>query len=271
MMFNPTFARIGTLSFAALLLAGCSAMTPGPMTAVQPVSTAPRAGNVYLVRGWIGIFSTGIDALGQKVTAAGLHGQVFQEDQWRTLAATIADKYRTVRAPEPLVLVGHSYGADDIVRIARELESHDIPVDLLVTIDPTTPPRVPKNVRLCYNLYQSNLLDAMPFLRGIPLEADPGFTGKLQNINIRTDRPDLVDGKVDHFNIEKKETIHRETLKQILAICPPREQWTAARPPRLAPMTTVAQVRTVSVPAPSTRPSAAAATPGGAKLLSSSK
>jgi hypothetical protein len=110
----------------------------------------------------------------------------------------------------------------------------------------------------------------MPFLRGIPLEADPGFTGKLQNINIRTDRPDLVEGKVDHFNIEKKDTIHRETLKQILAICPPRQQWAAARPPRLAPMTTVAQVRTVSAPAPTTRPSAAAAVTRE-KLLSTSR
>jgi pimeloyl-ACP methyl ester carboxylesterase len=271
MMFNPTFARIAALALASLLMTGCSAMTPGPMTAVRPVSTAPRAGNVYLVRGWIGIFSTGIDALGQKVTGAGLHGQVFQEDQWRALAATIADKYRGVRDPEPLVLVGHSYGADDIVRIARELDAHDVPVDLLVTIDPTTPPRVPKNVRLCYNLYQSNLLDAMPFLRGIPLEADPGFAGQLRNVNIRTDRPDLVEGKVDHFNIEKKDTIHRETLRQILAVCPPRAQWAAARPPRLAPMTTVAQVRTVSAPAasPTTRPSAAADT--RARLLSSSK
>ena len=271
MMFNNTFARIAAASLASLLITGCSAMTPGPMTAVQPVSTAPRAGNVYLVRGWIGIFSTGIDALGQKVTGAGLHGQVFQEDQWRTLAATIADKYHGVPNPEPLVLVGHSYGADDIVRIARELDNHNIPVDLLVTIDPTTPPRVPKNVRLCYNLYQSNLLDAMPFLRGIPLEADPGFTGKLKNINIRTDRTDLLEGKVDHFNIEKKDTIHRETLKQILAICPPRAQWTAARAPHLAPMATVAQARTVAAPAPATRPSAAAVGRGATKLLSSSK
>src|SRR3954471_21336700 len=101
MMFNNTFARIAAFSLASLLIAGCSAMTPGSMTAVQPVSTAPRAGNVYLVRGWIGIFSTGIDTLGQKVAGAGLHGQVFQEDQWRTLAATIAEKYENVPAPEP--------------------------------------------------------------------------------------------------------------------------------------------------------------------------
>jgi hypothetical protein len=270
MMWVKTFTRITgfaiTTVFLTGLLTGCSAMTPGPMSAVQPVSTAPRAGNVYLVRGWIGIFSTGIDSLGQKVTAAGLRGQVFQEDQWRALAATIAQKYKGARDAEPLVLVGHSYGADDIVRISRELDAHGIPVDLLVTLDPTTPPRVPKNVRLCYNLYQSNLLDAMPFLRGIPLEAEPGFAGKLHNVNIRTDRPDLVEGKVDHFNIEKKDAIHRETLRQILSVCPPRAQWAAARG-RAAP-TNVAQAFAPVVPAATTRPSA---TVVGEKLLSTSK
>jgi hypothetical protein len=267
-MSFQTFTKLITGCGLALALLGCSAMTPGPMTAVRPVSTAPRAGNVYLLRGWIGIFSTGIDSLGQKVTAAGLHGQVFQEDQWRELAATIAQKYKAVRDPEPLVLVGHSYGADDIVRISRELDAHGIPVDLLVTIDPTTPPRVPKNVRLCYNLYQSNLLDAMPFLRGIPLEAEPDFRGRLHNVNIRIDRPDLVDGKVDHFNIEKKDTIHRETLRHILAVCPPRAQWAAARS-TVTPLN-VSQVPVALTPhVATTRPAAGPRLDG--KLLSTSR
>src|SRR5256885_1168203 len=100
------------------LLGGCSAMTPGRMQAVQAYSSAPRAGNVYLLRGWIGIFSTGIDRLGEKVNANGVKGEVFQDDQWRELAATIAEKYKTAPNAEPLVLVGHSYGADDIVGIA---------------------------------------------------------------------------------------------------------------------------------------------------------
>src|SRR5256885_10545115 len=144
-MLRNTFNHF--VAFAFIALTGCSAMTPGPMSAVAPVSSAPRAGNVYLLRGWIGIFSTGIDNLGIKVNQAGIHGQVFQEDQWRELAATIAKKYKGAKDPEPLILVGHSYGADDIVHIARELDKENVTVDLLVTIDPTTPPPVPPNVR----------------------------------------------------------------------------------------------------------------------------
>ena len=231
-------------------------MTPGSMGAVQPVSTAPRAGNVYLLRGWIGIFSTGIDNLGIKINRAGVHGQVFQDDQWHGLAATIIEKYKDVKDPEPLVLVGHSYGADDIIQIARELEKEHVAVDLLVTIDPTTPPPVPGNVRLCYNLYQPNLLDGMPFLRGIALKADPDFHGKLQNVNIRADRKDLLDGDVNHFNIEKKDKIHQEAIKQILAICPPRQQW-AATHRTLAPVAAAAKVAgPIANHTPSTRPTA---------------
>src|SRR3954469_22417206 len=216
-------------TFVLPFLTGCSipVVNPGSMDAVAPATDAPRAGTVYLVRGWLGVFSTGIDTLGDKVKAAGLHEAVYQEAQWRTLAETITKKYAGVRNPEPLVLVGHSYGADDIVAIARELEKSGIAVDLLVTIDPTTPPSVPANVRHVYNLYQPNAFDVLPVLRGIPLKADPDFKGRLENVNIRVDRRDLCDEDVNHFNIEKKDKIHAETLKQILAVCPPRMQWAA--------------------------------------------
>ena len=63
------------------------------------------------------------------------------------------------------MLIGHSYGADDVVRVARELDKSNVPVDLLVTLDPVTPPPVPKNVRHALNIYQSNgARDALPFL-----------------------------------------------------------------------------------------------------------
>jgi hypothetical protein len=232
-MFIQTFARFVAIALSAFLLlltsTGCSipVVNPGSMDAVQPLSKAPRAGNVYLVRGWLGVFSTGIDTLGDKVKAAGVQDAVYQEAQWRTLAAAITEKYKNVKDPEPLILVGHSYGADDVVAIARELDKEKIPVDLLLTIDATVPPAVPANVRRCYNLYQTGMLDALPFMRGVPLRADQEFKGKLQNVNIRVDRTDLLDDDVNHFNIEKKDKIHQEALKQILAICPPRNQWTA--------------------------------------------
>jgi hypothetical protein len=259
MMLHTIVATFIALFGLLLAGSGCSNVPNGDLTAVAPVSTAPRAGNVYLVRGWIGVFSTGIDTLSEKVNAAGVRGLVYQDVQWRSLAGTIAEKYKGARDPEPLILVGHSFGADDVVSIARELDRENVPVDLLVTIDPTTPPAVPKNVRLCYNLYKPGALDVLPMLRGIPLHAEPGFKGTLQNVNIRDERPDLLVGDVNHFNIEKKETIHREALRQILAVCPPRAVWASGH--RIAPGSQgpiMAAHNPTPQPGPATRPSVSA-------------
>jgi len=201
-------------------------MTPGKLSAVQTVSDKPRAGNVYLLRGWIGVFSHGIDQLTDKLEVAGVRARQYQDDQWSALANTIVKEYEGKKNAEPLILIGHSYGADDVVRIARRLDEKNIPVDLLITLDPVTPPAVPKNVRFAYDLYQSNgLWDKMPWLRGVAMRKADDNPNTLQNVDIRRDRPDLLDGSTDHFNIEKKERIHDEIIKQVMTVCPDRQTW----------------------------------------------
>lgn len=223
-----SWAILGAMLFLA---GGCKSMTPGKLERVRPDSDAPLAGNVYLLRGFIGIWSYGVDHLGQKIQEAGIRASVYQEDQWAKLAETIIQRYRGAPAPEPLVLIGHSYGADDTLRIARRLEEHQIPVDLIVTLDPVTPPKVPRNVRLCYNIFQSNLLDTMPFFRGVPLETEDPAGANLQNLNIRADRRDLLEPGTDHFNIEKNPRVHAEVIKKLQEFCPPRTAWVARKPP----------------------------------------
>jgi pimeloyl-ACP methyl ester carboxylesterase len=215
----------------SLLATGCLTPPGGAMSAVTPVSDQPRVGNVYLLRGFIGIFSTGIDDLGKKINGNGMRAVVYQDDQWSRLADTIAEKYRAHPDHEPIALVGHSYGADDVVRIARKLDAANIPVDLLVTLDPVTPPSVPRNVKTCLNLYQSNgVMDNLPWLRGIPLSREEGSLSVVINANIRTERPDLWEAPLDHFNIEKKPLVHDEIVKHLLTVCIPRAEWTAGRP-----------------------------------------
>lgn len=222
---------MGWLAVAAVIAVasvGCSSMKPGSMAAVQPVSDSPRAGNVYLLRGWIGIFSTGIDNLTEKVNEAGVRAHVYQDDQWKSLGNTIVQKYRNEVTHEPIVLVGHSYGADDVIRIARILQRENIEVELLVTLDPVTPPKVPGNVKTAVNLYRSNgVFDTMPFLRGVAVTVDDPPPAKLVQYDIRTERQDLMEPGTDHFNIEKKGKIHDEVVKHVLSACPPRAVWVA--------------------------------------------
>ncbi len=210
---------------------GCAkSPRPGDLAYVQPTSDRPRAGNVYLLRGFIGVFSQGIDRLTRQINETGTRAVVYQDDQWAVLARRIVEQYRDADDTEPLVLIGHSYGADDVVRIARELDKSNVRVDLLVTLDPVTPPPVPKNVRHCINIYQPNgVWDTVPFFRGVALRPEPGSTCRLDNFNIRTERQDLLDRDTDHFNIEKKQKVHEEVIGHVLITCPPRQVWLAWR------------------------------------------
>jgi len=206
-----------------LLCGGCATTRPGALASVQATSDADRAGNVYLLRGFIGVFSSGINSLTEKLNAAGVRAHVYQDDQWKALAQTIRRRYAEATAREPLVLIGHSYGADDALRIARELEKSGVVVDLLITLDPVTPPRVPKNVRRCRNYFQSNgVADRLPWLRGVPVQAST--SDQVMNIDLRKDRRDLLERDTNHFNIEKNQRVHAAVLDDVLQVCLQRTQ-----------------------------------------------
>jgi hypothetical protein len=207
---------------------GCQGLKNGDMKMVQTTSTAPRAGNVYLVRGLIGVFSTGMDTLGDQLADAGLHTSVYQDAQHSVLAEQLVETYKGKKDYEPLVLVGHSYGADDVVTIARRLDEAGITVDLLVTVDATTPPKVSKNVKLCYNYFQSTSTDFIPMFRGIPLTPDDDAKNvKIVNIDLRKDRKDLLEPDTNHINIDKNMKLHKVLVDHVLEVCPTRQVWVA--------------------------------------------
>ena len=227
----------GLFLMLGLLLAagGCStpSMQPGDLTLVQTHSDKPHVGNVYLLRGFIGIWSTGIDALGKEINEAGIRATVYRNEQWKELRDVLLEKYKDQKVYEPLVIVGHSWGADHAVDIARALDEANIAVDLIITLDPVTPEAVPKNVKWCYNIYQTNgIWQGIPIFRGVALEQQADATGKgiLQNLNIRVDRTDLLEPDTDHYNIEKNMKVHAEVMKPLLKVCTDRSGWVRAHP-----------------------------------------
>jgi hypothetical protein len=64
---------------------------------------------VILLRGWFGVFSTGLDAIADALKAKGIRAEVAGHLQWKTAA----DEIRRERAQgktDAIVLVGHSQG-----------------------------------------------------------------------------------------------------------------------------------------------------------------
>ena len=159
---------------------------------------------VYLLRGWFGVFSTGMDTIAEALRAQGIKAEAIGHLEWKSAAAKIASE-RAAGATGPLVLVGHSQGGNNVIDMARELEKQSIPVDLLVTVAPFMQEPVPANVVRALNYYQSPGW-------GSALVADPGFKGNLSNVNV------AEDAGVLHINMDKDPKIQAQILGAIAAL-----------------------------------------------------
>src|SRR4029434_3568250 len=87
---------------------------------------------VVLLRGWFGVFSSGLDSLADELKAKGVHAQVAGHLSWKTAVSDIL-RERAAGKTAPLVLMGHSQGANNVIDMARALAAHNVRVDLLVT------------------------------------------------------------------------------------------------------------------------------------------
>ncbi len=254
-MRNIRFTILGAALLACLGVTGCGSlgsMSSGQMDWVQPETQASHAGTVYLVRGWMGIFSGGMDHLGEEIGNTGVNARVYQHDQCAELARTMAERYRNSPNHEPICMVGHSFGSDDSLIIARELDKVGVPVDLIITMDAVNETVVPKNVKLCINYWQPGIFGDSNFLRGVPLTQETGSTGKLINMNLFEEGKDLRESNTNHINIDEAPKLHKAIIEHILATCPTRPVWAAAHPgnrlvtPVVASSTSNEDVRTAA-------------------------
>jgi hypothetical protein len=117
----------------------------------------------------------------------------------KRLAKFLIDQYQVKSARKAIVLIGHSYGADDQITLAKRLNKANVPVELLVTLDHTKTQTIPPNVRVFYNINSGYSAGACIVPWGIPLSADSKHT-KMVEINLVKDKHIT---RVNHFNIDK--------------------------------------------------------------------
>jgi hypothetical protein len=192
------------------LLAAASALL---ITSTVPAeaATKPRpklkTGQIYLIRGFANVFSTGLDTLGKTLAADGIKAEVLSLPNAETFARRLAEKYRASKDARPIILIGHSLGADMTFAVARALEPMKIPVGLIISFDPTGKGPVPRNVKKALNFYTggANLWS--------PVTPMPGFKGDLANINLR--QGDTAIKGIGHFNIDKNPGLHDRAIQEI--------------------------------------------------------
>jgi hypothetical protein len=184
------FAAIGVLS--VLMVAGFGS-TPG---------MAQSRAHVYLLRGLMNIFSLGMDTLAEKIQHRGIYATVHNYSEWQSLADHAAAAYHA-GTEGPIIIIGHSLGADAVVEMSAYLGRKGVPVALAVPFDGTQSFATPSNVGRVLNLTHA---DYGRVYRGA------GFHGSIANVDVSSDR------NIDHLNIDKSARLHAQVIGAILAV-----------------------------------------------------
>jgi len=209
-------ARFGRFLAAASVAVSLSAVpalaqdkNQGEIVLAQASKRAPAVRNtgthVYVLRGFMDIFSTGMDDLNGKLNRSGIRSSVHNHSEFGVLAEQIGDRYRRgIR--ENVVIVGHSLGANDAFSMADRLNDFGISVPLIITFDPTANMSAGRNVQRVVNFYSSTNGWGTSIGRG------PGFRGSLSNVDLSRR------GEVGHTDIDKSPALHSQSIGYIRSI-----------------------------------------------------
>ena len=198
------FGQIASVILAAFVVAVAAAPV-GASQANAQASAKAEAGAappIYVMRGGLDIFSTGMNVLARELTKKGYPAISGSFMDWQPQMAKEIAAYKA--HPYPIIIIGHSYGADTALLMAYKLKEADIPVALLVFYDLTDSGKVPANVAHVLNFRSSSAT-------GIDVTVTGGahFHGTIDNVT----RPDL-----NHLDIDKAEDLHKQTIDAIASL-----------------------------------------------------
>jgi len=230
--------RNAILAFAALIAVNFAGLGPVFSQDAPKVAVAkPKAksashsqsgekrvshGHVYLLRGLLNVFSLGMDDLAAKLQKRGVSAGVYEYGGWQSLCQDAAARYRA--GGGPIVLVGHSLGADAVIDMANQLGQMGIPVALVVAFDPTAPSVLTgKTTSTFINYYQSDNGFGRAVHRG------GGFRGNLSNQDLRKHT------EFGHGSIDKAAMLHNAVIGRVMGLVGRGSKPKAAAAPAAAP------------------------------------
>ncbi len=163
---------------------------------------AQSRAHVYLFRGLADVFSTGMDTLTDELNRHGVYATSHSHTEWRALADNAAAAYKAGKEG-PIILIGHSLGADAVMEMADYLGDKGVPVALVIPFDGTQSFSASGNVSRVVNFTQR---DYAYMRKGV------GFRGTLANVDVSSD-PDI-----GHLNIDKSPRLHARAINEVLAV-----------------------------------------------------
>jgi alpha-beta hydrolase superfamily lysophospholipase len=151
------------------------------------------------LKGLANVFSTGLDVLDQKLIQQGYSATVHSYLTYEELAAEAARLQKSGKGP--IVIMGHSSGADAAISMAEVMKTLGAPVALVVTFGPTINLVAPSNVSQVINYYFGTL----------PVAKGPGFRGTISNVDLSGD------ADINHLNVEKIDRLHTSVIARVQA------------------------------------------------------
>ncbi len=227
----------------------CRGVAIAVLAAALALATSPAAAqsraHVYLFRGLADVFSTGMDTLAAEINRHGVAATSLSHTDWKSTADKIAVAYKAGKEG-PIILIGHSLGADAVMEMADYLGDKAVPVALVVPFDGTQSFPAPGNVARVLNFTQRDYAHMRP---------GPGFRGSLVNVDLSGDR------SIDHLNIDKSPRLHARVIEEVLAVVGGRAAASAQAKrsaPASAPSPRGAEGAPAVKPEPASAPSLAA-------------
>jgi pimeloyl-ACP methyl ester carboxylesterase len=169
--------------------------------AVHPTGS-PRD-HVYLFRGFMPIFPSGLRVIATVLQRQGISATVHYQSDWPEVAENIAARYKKGRLRN-IVLVGYSVGAASMTNMAARLDERRVPVRLAVSLDPVWPITATGHVDRYVNYYSSN--------SGYSVNRGKHFRGSVRNFDVRG-----IPG-INHLNLDNNQFVRRKVIQDILGV-----------------------------------------------------
>lgn len=161
--------------------------------------TPAAAEEVYMIRGFLNVFSAGMNQMTSKLKRAGVRATAHSNGEWSKIADDIIRRNKRGKVSFPIVVAGHSLGGVELPQFANKLGKAGIPVKLVIGLDAgfANPQPFRKGAQ---SVIHYKIPNGNSFRRGA------GFNGSISNR--------IISG-VDHVGIDKSPKVQRLVIANI--------------------------------------------------------
>ncbi len=165
------------------------------------------AEEVYFIRGFMNVFSRGMDQMTSQLRSRGVNAKSLSNGQWGGVAKDIIRRYRQGRASCPIVIAGHSVGGQEAPKFADTLAKAGVPVALVIGVDPGFAAPAP------FTAGSPKVINywIRGSARGNPYRSAGSFHGSIQNVDIRSF------SNADHVGIDKDPRVQARIVGNVMS------------------------------------------------------